>query len=69
MGSDAVDHLPEGREVGRAVGRGGRAHGEKNDLRVPDRRGGVGGESQAAGCGIPLDEFLEARLVDRNRPG
>ena len=52
MRSDRFGHLPEGREIGRAVSRGRRADGEEDDLRPIHRCRGVGGEPETAGVDV-----------------
>ena len=52
MRSDRFGHLPEGREIGRAVSRGRGADGEEDDLRPTHRRRGVGGEPETAGVDV-----------------
>ena len=63
---DRVDHRPEGGQIGRTVGRRGRADGEKHDLGGADRPLGVGGEEQSAGLPVALHHFFKPRLIDRH---
>ena len=43
-----------------------RADGQKDEPRRRDRRGQVGREVQPLGLDVVLDQFGQARLVDRN---
>ena len=46
-----------------------RGHGDEDDLRVIDAVLDAAGEAQALRGDVAIDDFLEARLVDRDLAG
>ena len=63
---DRFSHLPEGREISRAISRRRGADSEEDDLSTAHRRRSVGGEPKTAGADVAFDEFLEPGLIDRD---
>src|SRR5262249_28979488 len=44
----------------------GRADGDEHGIRARDRGGEIGGEFEAPGAHVAVDDLVEARLVNRN---
>src|SRR5438067_1370768 len=68
IGDIARDFLDEA-EIYATVRLRRRRHGDENDLRIIHAFPGTGAETQPVRGHIPVDDFLEARLVDRDFPG
>jgi hypothetical protein len=55
-------------KVGSAVGAWGGAYRDEVGVSLVERRQDVGGETQAVGSHVSLDQIAEAGFVDRKRP-
>ena len=66
MPRNFLAHGPNAAEVGAAVRALRRSDGDEDQLRVGDPRRQVGREPQTAVASVPMNQFGQARLVDRH---
>ncbi len=66
MAGDLRRHGLHVGKIRRAVVAGRRAHGDKNDERVFDRRRDLGSEAEPSLPKVAVDHLFEAQLVNRN---
>ena len=63
-GADVPGHLVDVGQVAGTVLTGGSAHGDEDEQRVLHAFGHLGGEAQPTLGDIPLDQFIETRLIN-----